>query len=334
MSSVDKKYAELLIDIKKNGVKKNTRAGETISTFGHMLTFNMNEGFPLITTKKMFTKGIIQELIWFINGGTNIRPLVENNVHIWDGDAYRYYTEKVKKNNSISSVKKYDIISKESFINCTLNNEKIKLCKKKNRNGNPIYEYYQFGDVGKIYGYQWNSFNGSYINQLDNIIDTLKTNPNDRRMLCIAFNPAQLDEMALPPCHVMFQVYTRPLTEEEKNRNGSKEYAISLLWTQRSVDTFLGLPFNIASYAILLSMIAQCVDMVPDKLICSLGDTHLYTNHMDAVNKQLSRDTDMFKSPILKLNPLKKNLLSFTSDDIVINDYESFDKIKADISVG
>jgi thymidylate synthase len=362
LNTLDKQYLDLLKDVKENGTYKNTRSGEVVSTFGKMLTFDMSEGFPLLTTKKMFTKGIIHELLWFLGKGTNIKYLIDNNVHIWDDDAYRYYTEKYNrhlfqfKRSYPDKTCDLKLLTKEEFLQNVNEQKQEKFIIRINDCRNPIIEYYTYGDVGKIYGYQWNSFDGK-IDQIKNLENKLYYAPNDRRMLCIAFNPAQLYEMALPPCHVMFQLYTRELTNCERfkilgerfqpeydewktvsdeilNEKKIPKYGLSLLWTQRSVDVFLGLPFNIASYGLLLSMFANSHNMVPDKLICSLGDTHIYLNQMDAVDEQLTHDPYKFNLPKLKLLKKRLTVLAYKPEDIEIENYESYPKINAPLNVG
>lgn len=346
MNNVDKQYLDLLKDILENGVEKDTRAGKVKSVFGRMMRFNLKDGLPMLTTKKVFHRGCIEELLWFLKGSTNIKYLVERNVHIWDDDGYRHYLELVNKNNEITEEfwkgnkpsKQITIIKpvdKETFLKNVLEEKKEYIIKSDKYffcSDKFLAEHqgflleYTYGDLGPVYGKQWRSFGISNTDQIQNIINTLKTNPDDRRMLCIAFNPDVLDKVALPPCHVMFQFYTKPL------ENGKRE--LSLLWTQRSVDSLLGLPINILSYSILLSMIAQVVDMEVGELICSLGDTHIYLNQMEGLQEQLSHDPYKYDLPKLELKKEIKDINQFTIDDIKIIGYESYPKIYFPLSVG
>jgi thymidylate synthase len=318
MNSLDKKYKELLQDILDNGVKKEDRTGTgTLSVFGRQIRHKMSEGFPLLTTKKMYFKGIVTELLWFLRGDTNIKYLVDNDCHIWDGDAYKAFERwkqetdaKIRKENPTIDFQPLEYESKEEFIN------KIKT-------DTDFAE--KWGELGPIYGKQWRSWaqysvsevtfgTGSYtafrreIDQIANLINDLKTNPDSRRLMVSAWNVGELDQMTLPPCHYGFQVYTRELSLEERNKWAWDNWgitcemesvldeqevpkrAISLMWNQRSVDTFLGLPFNIASYGLLLEIIAKEVNMVPDELIGNLGDTHLYLNHIEQSKEQIGRE--------------------------------------------
>ena len=325
MNNLDKTYIALLQDILDNGVEKKDRTGTgTISVFGRQIRHKMSDGFPLLTTKKMPFKTITTELLWFLRGDTNIKYLVDNNCHIWDGDAYKNYLNNWKP---IGEGPIYILpLLQEEFINRIKDDDKF--AKK-------------WGELGPVYGKQWRSW-GSYrkttiiqkeglydelrfenkngIDQITTLINDLKTNPDSRRLMVNAYNIGELDQMVLPPCHYGFQVYTRELSLEERKEilynkfrkgpiivNGESyvecaptdinfEYfniptrAISLMWNQRSVDTFLGLPFNIASYGLLLEIIAKEVNMVPDELIGNLGDVHLYLNHIEQAKEQIGRD--------------------------------------------
>lgn len=360
MNIADKQYQDLLQEILDNGVEKTDRTGTgTKSIFGTHMKFNLREGFPLLTTKKMFTKGVIHELLWFLTGDTNIKCLVDNNVHIWDDDAYRYFNKLIDRHNEYAKFysefdyttatltfepEEYDEdnvinelehcqLSKEEFIEKVKNGSTMDIahrCGRYGFGGSLIYQInfvkYTFGDLGPVYGKQWRGFGYKNVDQIQNIIDTLKTNPDDRRMLCIAYNPDFIDKMALPPCHVMFQFYTRELSNKKRE--------LSCSWYQRSVDSPLGLPFNIASYALLTHMIAHVCDMTVGDLVFNGGDTHIYLNQIDGVKEQLQRDPDKYDSPKLWLNPEVKDINDFTFDDIKIIGYESYDTIKIPLSTG
>ena len=306
MNNIDKKYTELLQDILDNGVEKKDRTGTgTLSVFGRQIRHKMSEGFPLLTTKKMAWNSIVTELLWFLRGETNIKFLLDYDCHIWDGDAYKRYersrTWELQETPTMSEfIKK---IKEDELFRKT------------------------WGELGPIYGKQWRhwenevvnyagmKYDREHIDQIKNLIDEIKTNPDSRRLMVNAWNVGELDQMVLPPCHYGFQVYTRELrykerydywfsrnyeTGMEKNYNlipdmenpyyePTPKRAISLIWNQRSVDTFLGLPFNIASYALLLEIIAKEVGMIPDELIGNLGDTHLYLNHIEQAKEQIGR---------------------------------------------
>lgn len=399
MNNVDKQYLDLLQDILDNGTYKKTRAGYVKSVFGRQMRFSMKDGLPILTTKKVFTKGVTHELLWFLKGDTNIKYLVENGVHIWDDDAYRHYLDKVKEHNNLvlernslkdsetyynyiyehfdekhtdlleeieyfgNSLKEIVPLSKEEFLNCIINEEYISLLRKYNGEYSIIdgkyfiIDDYRYGDLGLVYGAQWRKQGRKQIDQIKNIIEMLKTNPDDRRMICMAWNANDFDEMALPPCHYGFQVYTRELTPTERlewlweHSNGEYDEwksptksslddlgvpirELSLMWNQRSVDTFLGLGFNITSYSLLLCMLAQCVNMAVGEVTCSLGDCHIYEAHFDAVKEQLIRDPFKYKLPKLVLNKEVNDIDKFTFDDIKIEEYESYPTIKAPLCVG
>ena len=316
MTNVDKQYLDLLKDILENGVEKETRAGKVKSLFGKQLRFDLKEGFPLLTTKKVFTKGIIHELLWFLSGSTNIKYLVDNDVHIWDDDAYRFYRELFLVGGD-----EKNCMTKEEFLEAV--KEEKTYAFKTAKEG--ILKYYKAGDLGDVYGRQWRDFNCSGIDQIQNIIDTLKTNPNDRRMLCVAFNPSAIKESALPPCHVMFQFYTRDLGDGRKG--------LSCMYTMRSVDCGLGLPFNIASYAILTHIIAKLVGMEPDTLVASLGDTHIYLNQKEGLDEQLTRKGSDHL-PTLTIKGEQTKIEDFKFDDFIIENYDPDPAIKLPLSVG
>ena len=303
MNNLDKQYLELLDDILVNGTSKDDRTGTgTYSVFGRQIRHNMKDGFPLLTTKKMAWKTMITELLWFLCGDTHIKFLVENNCHIWDGDAYKAYRKSVQEHWE----KGGDVADMETFL------EDIQK-----------YESDEWGELGPIYGKQWRDWHGN--DQIKNLIKSLKENPDSRRHMVSAWNVADLDQMALPPCHYGFQCYVR-----------DGKY-LSLMWNQRSVDTFLGLPFNIASYGLLLLMLAKECDLIPDQLIGNLGDVHLYKNHVEQAIEQTKREPYPLPDVKLMSNINFKAALNGTLDKIQWEDfyllgYQSHPRIKAELS--
>ncbi|MFI3279036.1 MAG: thymidylate synthase [Rikenellaceae bacterium] len=295
-----KQYLDLLRTIKEQGVVKGDRTGTgTKSIFGYQMRFDLGKGFPLLTTKKVFLKGVIHELLWFLRGETNIKYLVDNAVHIWDNDAYRHY-------RGLCAQKGQEPVSKEEFLLSA---------------GTPSpIEGYTFGDLNEVYGHQWRSwvrYDGGAVDQIREVIETIKTNPDSRRMLVSAWNVAQVEGMALPPCHVMFQFYVA-------------EGRLSCQLYQRSADTFLGVPFNIASYALLTQMIAQECGLQPGEFIHTLGDTHLYLNHFEQVEEQLSRTPRAL--PVMKLNAKVKSIFDFKYEDFELVGYDPYPTISAPMS--
>ena len=296
-----KQYLDLLQRIKNEGVVKSDRTGTgTKSVFGHQMRFDLSEGFPLLTTKKVFLKGVIHELLWFLSGDTNIKYLVENGVHIWDNDAYRYYNELCIKNGVLP-------VSREDFLAAAGVESPI--------------EGYRFGDLNHVYGYQWRHWDKpkteSFVDQIAQVVETIKKNPDSRRMIVSAWNVAEVEDMALPPCHVLFQFYVA---------NGR----LSCQLYQRSADTFLGVPFNIASYALLTMMIAQVCGLEAGEFVHTLGDTHLYLNHLEQVDEQLSREPRPL--PTMKLNPEVKSVFDFRYEDFTLEGYDPHPTIKAPMS--
>lgn len=261
-------YNDLLRHVMQHGTSKEDRTGTgTLSVFGYQMRFNLQEGFPLVTTKKVHTKSIVHELLWFLKGETNIKYLKDNGVSIWDEWA--------------------------------------------DENGN----------LGPVYGYQWRSWpsaNGEYIDQITQLIDQIKNNPDSRRLLVNAWNVSEISKMKLPPCHILFQFYVA-------------DGKLSCQLYQRSADLFLGVPFNIASYALLTHMVAQVCDLEVGDFIHTLGDAHIYSNHFEQVNLQLTRSP--LPLPTLKLNPEVKNIFDFTYEDIAIENYQSHPAIKAIVAV-
>jgi len=398
MNNLDKQYTALLQDILDNGVEKKDRTGTgTLSVFGRQIRHKMSDGFPLLTTKKVHWKSIVTELLWFLRGDTNIRYLVDNDCHIWDGDAYKRYREyplasiRDKGNNilyenldkgwcvligrAIMYPHPTRHLTQEEFINKIKTDDEF--AKK-------------WGDLGPVYGKQWRNWkgfkqglfadfeNGTHddekqgIDQIANSINLLKTDPDSRRNKVNAWNVGELDQMVLPPCHTDFQFYTRELSEKERlqillpdvteqadglmafglellmkkaDEQNIPTRAISLMWNQRSVDTFLGLPFNIASYGLLLEIIAKEVNMVPDELIGNLGDVHLYLNHIEQAKEQISREpyplpklmlgegpmsiVDWYKT---ELNILIENLDMHKDTCFELENYQSHPAIKAPLS--
>jgi len=360
-NNIDKQYQNLLQTILDFGVEKKDRTGTgTKSIFGYTIRHNMKEGFPALTTKKLAWKQVVSELLWFLTGQTNIQYLLKHNNHIWDGDAYKNYTKEV--NELIDGYMSGDIIGTQPHIDEMFSNpdDLTPLTKEEFINKIKTDDGFAktWGDLGPIYGKQWRKWKAenTKIDQIDDLIRTLKTNPDSRRLMVSAWNVGELDQMVLPPCHYGFQVWTRELTYSERykiwfntNYETGMEYyegnipnfdddyyeptptrAISLMWNQRSVDTFLGLPFNIASYGLLLQIIANEVNMVPDELIGNLGDTHLYSNHIEQAKEQIGRTS--FDLPKLKTNAKIDGICCNTPDDFVLEGYQHHPTIKAPLS--
>ncbi len=371
INNTDKAYQAVLRRILEVGKEKGDRTGTgTISIFSHTLEIDMADGFPLLTTKKMFTKGIIHELLWFLNGDTNIQYLVKNGVNIWTPDAYREYKNYAGKIEEPD----YEVHVDDPVQNCT-RLMTIDEFKEEIIHNDKFADTY--GELGPIYGKQWvdwgsgekvaagwehgapNHYRHKALNQIQNAIDTLKSNPDSRRIMVSAWNPAELDKMALPPCHWAFELYTEELTDGERfnlyletcnkletpsikgstDKDQMEEYyqeyniptrKISLKWHQRSVDSFLGLPFNIASYGLLLEMFAQQCNMVPDKLVGDLTNVHIYKNHVEQCEEQLERQG--LELPKLELEKAD-SIFDYCYENINIKDYSSHSAIKGKISV-
>ena len=376
--TLDKQYTDLLQDILDNGVQKKDRTGTgTTSVFSRQIRHNMKDGFPLLTTKKMPFKTIVTELLWFLRGDTNIKYLVDNGCNIWNGDAYKNYSQRIISEDLWMLVAIGWPNTQEEFINKIKTDDEFAK---------------RWGELGPIYGKQWrkwsikptmNSETGEifignmWVDQIQNLINDLKTNPDSRRLMVNAWNVGELDQMVLPPCHYGFQVYTRELSLVERmgglqekvlefyktitdnefetyelndgmdmdmtsllNNRNIPTRAISLMWNQRSVDTFLGLPFNIASYGLLLEIIAKEVNMVPDQLIGNLGDVHLYLNHIEQAKEQIDREP--FALPTLKHLKADSFYKSLSEDqslyshldntDFELINYQSHPAIKAPLS--
>ena len=400
MNKLDKQYQQLLQDIIDYGVEKKDRTGTgTKSIFGYTIRHKMSDGFPLLTTKKMAWKTMVTELLWFLRSDTNIKYLVDNNCHIWDGDAYKNYLKKHKDNligctivlsNGVSAeiiaqhnVNRNVLITDKGRINIE-GDDTIKIL-----NDTLTQEEFinkiktddefakKWGELGPVYGKQWRRWNtkqfeslndGNFghkyndvpIDQISILINDLKTNPDSRRLMVSAWNVGELDQMVLPPCHYGFQVYTRELSRAERVENYNSKFenkievpfikvnlgdvientidtaltqaniptrAISLMWNQRSVDTFLGLPFNIASYGLLLMMIADEVGMVPDELIGNLGDTHIYLNHIEQAKEQIGREP--MELPTVHV---RDGIFCSSVNDVILENYNSHPSIKAPLS--
>ena len=349
MNRIEEQYRGLLGTLLENSIEKSDRTGTgTLSVFGRQIRHNMKDGFPLLTTKKIAVKTMMTELKWFLKGDTNIKYLVDNGCNIWNGDAYKNYRNKFEP-----APYQFTPDTMEEFIN------KIKTDNKFAK---------EWGELGPIYGKQWRSWKGNtwlegntdgtegsylqskHIDQIQNLINELKTNPDSRRLMVNAWNVGELPEMTLPPCHYGFQMYTRELSFNERwslyhhtdisalgvsrsywdnfmDDKGIPKRAISLMWNQRSVDTFLGLPFNIASYATLLCLIAEEVNMIPDQLIGNLGDVHLYKNHIEQAREQLTRE--VYDLPTIEVQ--MTDILN-GEFDIEVKDYKYHPSIKAPLS--
>ena len=284
-----RQYLELLDKICRDGVVRDDRTGTgTKGIFGYQMRFDLREGFPLVTTKKLFLKG-----------DTNIKYLVDHGVHIWDSDAFRYYNELCVQHGVLP-------VDKDTFLAAAGVESPI--------------EGYRFGDLNNVYGYQWRSWpsgDGGAIDQIKKVIETIKTNPNSRRMIVSAWNVADVDSMALPPCHTMFQFFVA-------------EGRLSCQLYQRSGDTFLGVPFNIASYALLTMMIAKECGLEPGEFVHTLGDAHLYLNHLDQAQEQLAREPR--KLPVMHLNPDVTSIFDYTYEDFTLEGYDPHPAIKAPLS--
>lgn len=356
MNTLDKQYCDLISDILANGTVKGDRTGTgNISVFGRTIRHKMSDGFPLITTKKVYFKAIIVELLWFLSGSTNIKYMVDNNCNIWVGDAFKKYES--LKNKNLSPVTgpladKYaewykQVSSKEDFI------EKIKT---------DVEFANIFGDLGPVYGKQWRDWSHDTIgigkiDQIGELINKLINNPEDRRMIVSAWNVPEIPDMTLPPCHYSFQVYARPLSCETRvsmlsdftklyiidssfsesemleycDWQNIPKYELSLMFNIRSNDVPLGLPFNLASYGILLELLAKHTNMIPGELIASIGDAHNYLNQIDGVKEQLTRSS--FKLPTIKISDRKVNDLSeYQIEDFKLIGYKAHESIKIPLS--
>ena len=318
MSIVEEPYLQLIRDILEKGHEKSDRTGTgTKSLFGYQMRFNLAEGFPLLTTKKVPFGLIKSELLWFLRGDTNIRFLLEHNNHIWDEWAFKNWVQSDEYHGP--DMTNFGLRAQEDDnFNKVYQDEKKKFCKK-------IVEDQEFankfGNLGDVYGAQWRHWqtrNGETIDQIKDVIETIKNNPDSRRMIVTAWNPEDIPLSALPPCHTLFQFYV----------NDGK---LSCQLYQRSADVFLGVPFNIASYALLTHMIARETGLEVGEFVHTLGDAHIYLNHLDQVNEQLERSP--YDAPKLWLNPEKKNIMDFEMKDIKVKNYRSHSAIKAPVAV-
>ena len=364
MNKLDKQYTDLLKTILEHGVVKKDRTGVgTKSIFGYTVRHDMKQGFPAITTKKLAFKTMVTELLWFLRGDTNIKYLVDNGCNIWNGDAYKNYLNRKSDfwdylEEGTCDINGYRDLTQEEFINKIKTDDEFAN---------------KWGELGPIYGKQWRRWTnytgdeineGTYemtnepIDQISELIRQLKDNPDSRRLLVSAWAVHDLPNMVLPPCHYGFQVYTRELSRLERIQLGLKAgwepkgfienfvhedldgwniptRAISLMWNQRSVDTFLGLPFNIASYGLLLEILAKEVNMVPDELIGNLGDVHLYLNHIEAAEEQIKKDPFELPKLIISDNVKMKEgdcMSSYSIDDFELQSYLSHKSIKAKLN--
>jgi thymidylate synthase len=289
-------YLDLMQHVLDKGAKKEDRTGTgTLSVFGHQMRFDLSEGFPLLTTKKVFLRGIIHELLWFLAGDTNIKYLVDNKVGIWNewphADYIKATGEQISLQDFVERIREDEAFARE------------------------------WGGIGPGYGYQWRTWptpDGGHIDQISQLVEQIKNNPDSRRMIVSAWNVAEVDNMALPPCHTLFQFYVA-------------DGKLSCQLYQRSADIFLGVPFNIASYALLTMMLAQVCGLQPGDFVHTLGDAHIYSNHLEQTREQLSRET--FPLPQMKINPEVKDLFAFTIDDFELINYQSHPAIKAPVAV-
>jgi thymidylate synthase len=340
MNSIDKQYQILLQSILDYGVEKSDRTGTgTKSIFGYTIRHRMSDGFPILTTKKVSFKNIVVELLWFLRGDTNIKYLLDNGCNIWTGDAYKSYREARPDDNHAYTIEEFAEVIKT----------------------NPDFAA-RYGELGPIYGFQWRRWPstdlaGGSIDQIKSLIYNLKHNPDSRRLMVSAWNIDALEDMVLPPCHYGFQVYTRELSWVERvnlvgyvktedihedwlEKNNVPKRAISLMWSQRSADVFLGIPYNIASYALLLEILAKEVNMIPEELIGNLGDTHLYLNHIEQAKEQIERES--YELPTLKhlkddsfyksLSEDQSLYAHLENTDFILENYTCHPTIKAPLS--
>ena len=300
-----KQYLDLMRHIKDSGVRKEDRTGTgTLSIFGHQMRFDLRHGFPLVTTKKVHLKSIIHELLWFIQGDTNIRYLAKNGVNIWNDWPFQSWLRETGQDEKYPMYTPQWREQMKLFVERVIADDKFAA---------------EYGELGPVYGHQWRNFEG--VDQLSQIVEDIKTNPDSRRLIVSAWNPKDIPVMAksgLPPCHTLFQFYVT-------------EGRLSCQLYQRSADVLLGVPFNIASYALLTLMIAQVAGLQPGDFVHTFGDAHLYSNHMEQVEEQLSREPRPL--PVMSINPTVTDLFSFQYDDFELKDYDPYPPISAPVAV-
>ena len=299
-------YLDLLQDILDNGSGRDDRTGTgTLSLFGRQIRMDLAEGFPLLTTKKVFLRGIIHELLWFVRGETNIKYLVDNNVGIWNEWPFQNYLNQTEQAGGLEMHSDAWQAELDRFVERIRSDDKFAA---------------EWGELGPVYGKQWRDFNG--FDQLSWVMNEIQRNPHSRRLIVSAWNPPEVEEMSkagLPPCHTLYQFYV------------STDNRLSCQLYQRSADVFLGVPFNIASYALLTMMVAHVTGLEPGEFVHTFGDVHIYSNHMDQVHEQLSRTPG--RLPELKINPVVKDLFDFKFEDFELVDYDPAPAIKAPVAV-
>lgn len=371
-NNLDKQYLNFVSDILANGTISGDRTGTgTKKVFGRMLHHNMNEGYPLLTSKKVHFKSILTELLWFLSGVTNIKPLVDQNNYIWVGDCYKRYCQYIDSSTRIED-QTYMVLDKNEQVHRKMTREEfIDMIKSAPVNYNDYMEkdiyssleawqsdfVLTFGELGPVYGAMWTNWDG--INQIENAIETLKTNPNSRRILVSAWNPKYVDKVVLPPCHFCFQFTTEEITQEERikiyvnygynsdrlrdesgyitgnqldlqlDKADIPKHKLNLMFSMRSIDLALGLPFNIASYGLLLMMFAQQTNMIPNTLVASLGDLHIYLNQQEGMEKQLTMAT--YELPQIKIKKAK-SIFDYKFEDFELVNYQSAEKISMPLS--